>query len=296
MKPARFDYARPESVEEALTLLAEHGDDGKVLAGGQSLVPMLNMRLARPAVVIDLNRLPGLDALVEDNGSIRVGALARQTALERSELVRRRLPLVAEALPHVGHFVTRNRGTVGGSIAHADAKAELPLCLVALGGAVVARGPAGERSISADELFVTHYTTSLEPDELLVETMWPAATEGEGAAFEEFAFRAGDYAPAMAACVLRVEEGRVVQARLGIAGPSDRPVLADAASLLVGNSVSDALAREVAEAARGELEPHDALHASAPYQRHLLGLMVERAVGRAWQRAMPTKAVAKGAM
>jgi len=285
MKPPRFDYVRPESVEEALDVLAEHGDEAKVLAGGQSLVPMLNMRLASPAVVVDVNRIPGLDGIAGENGTVRAGALVRQAAFERSETVRRRLPLVSECLPHVGHFVTRNRGTVGGSIVHADAKAELPLALLALGGAAVARSARGERTIAAGELFVTHFTTSLEPDELLVETLWPAAAPGSGSAFEEFALRSGDYAVAMAACVLRVEAGRVTDAFLTVGGTHDRSSVMKAGDLLIGHEITTTLAREAAEATRAEVEPVGSLHASAAYQRHLVGLLVERAVLRAWRNA-----------
>lgn len=283
MKPPRFEYIRLESLEEALAILAEHGDEAKPLAGGQSLVPMLNMRLASPGVLVDLNRIAGLDGIGEANGSVRAGALVRQSAFERSEVVRRRLPLAAECLPHVGHFVTRNRGTVGGSIAHADAKAELPLVLLALGGSAVVRSVRGERTIPAEELFITHYTTALEPDELLVETVWP--DRGPGAAFEEFALRAGDYALAMAACVLRVEGNRVADARLAVAGPLERPSIVEAAGLLAGNELTRELALEVAEQARAQAEPIDSLHASAAYQRHLVGLLVERAVLRAWRNA-----------
>jgi len=283
MKPPRFEYVRPESVEEALAVLAEHGDDAKVLAGGQSLVPMLNMRLASPGVVVDVNRIPDLDGIAEVDGAVRAGALVRQAAFERSDVVRRRLPLVAECLPHVGHFVTRNRGTVGGSIAHGDAKAELPLTFLAHGGTAVVRSARGERTIPAEELFVTHYTTSLEPDELLVATLWP--DRGAAVAFEEFALRAGDYALAMAACVLGAQDRRVTHAIVTVGGPHDRPSVMKAGDHLIGQEVSPSLAREIGQAARAEVDPADSLHASAAYQRHLVGLLVERAVLRAWRSA-----------
>jgi carbon-monoxide dehydrogenase medium subunit len=261
VKPAPFRYERPESVDEALALLREHGDEAKVLAGGQSLVPLLNMRLARPAVIVDLNRAAGLDR-IEANGSVRVGALVRQR-----ELARAPLPLVAEALPHVGHFVTRNRGTVGGSIAHADAAAELPLCLAVLGGSVVVRSATGERELAAGDFFLGHFTTALAPDELLVETVWPVLGDGWGFAFEELAHRHGDYALSMAACALRVENGAVAEVRLGIGSVVDRPTLIDA---------PDAVA---------SLQLFDNLHASAAYQRHLTRVLVDRALLRARQSA-----------
>src|SRR5207302_5226294 len=185
VKPARFDYTCEDSVEDVLAVLAEHGDEAKVLAGGQSLVPVLNMRLARPALVIDINHVVLLDNVAVEDGSLRVGALARQADSRLREL-----PLLAECLPYVGHFVTRNRGTVGGSVAHADAAAELPLALTALGGSVVT---SSGRTIPAGEFFVTHFTTALEPGELVVETIWPAAQAGVHYAFEEFALRRGDF-------------------------------------------------------------------------------------------------------
>ena len=171
MKPVAFQYERPESAEEAAAVLAEHGDEAKVLAGGQSLVPALNMRIARPSVLVDVNRLPLAEVAAED-GSLRVGALVRQAD---PRLLAH--PLLAEAIPFVGHFVTRNRGTVAGSLAHADASAELPLCLALLGGSVVT---SAGREIAADELFVTHWTTSLEPTELVVATVWPTPEPGAG--------------------------------------------------------------------------------------------------------------------
>jgi len=277
VKPAPFLYLRPESLDEALALLHEHGDEAKVLAGGQSLVPLLNMRLARPSVLVDLNRVLGLDR-IEVNGSVRVGALVRQRELEAVPL-----PLVAEAVPYVGHFVTRNRGTVGGSIAHADAAAELPLCLTVLGGSVVARSTAGEREVAAGEFFVTHFTTALRPDELVVETIWPSYGDGWGFAFEELAHRHGDFALSMAACALRVEAGRVADARVGVGSVVERPTLLDIE--LSGEAVTADLAREVAQRVAGTLEPFDTVHASAAYQRHLTGVLVERALLRAWRNA-----------
>ena len=282
MKPAPFRYVRLESVEEALAVLAEHGDDAKVLAGGQSLVPLLNMRMARPSVLVDINRIGPLATVAQRNGDLRVGAIVRQSAPELGCV-----PLLVECLPHVGHFVTRNRGTVGGSIAHADASAELPLALVALGGSVVVRSQRGERTVAADDFFVTHFTTAMEPDELLVETRWPAnAGAGRGTAFDEFAVRHGDYALAMAACALQVEDGRVAAARVAVGSVADRPILlVDASSLLAGERVTDALAREAAEAAARAVEPADGLHTSADYRRQLVRVLVRRVVERAWSAA-----------
>jgi CO/xanthine dehydrogenase FAD-binding subunit len=286
VKPARFEYARPASLDEALDLLAEHGDEAKVLAGGQSLVPLLNMRFARPGLLVDVNRVPGLDGIAEEDGRVRVGALVRQAAFGASPVVASRVPLAAECVPSIGHFVTRNRGTVGGSIAHADARAELPVVLSALGGSVVAASRRGRRTIPAEAFFVTHFTSSLEPDELVVETAWPAATAGAGFAFEEFAQRRGDFALGMAACALRVEEGRVAEARIVVGAAADRPLLVDeAAAELAGGGLGPDAARAAGAAAAAAVSPADSLHASASYQKHLTGLLVERAVARAWRDA-----------
>jgi CO/xanthine dehydrogenase FAD-binding subunit len=281
VKPAPFAYVRAESVEHALDALREHGIDAKPLAGGQSLVPALNMRLARPSVLIDLNRIEGLDAIGEENGVLRIGALVRQDAAERSALVRAACPLLAESLPLVGHFVTRNRGTIGGSIAHADAAAELPLALVALGGGIV----TSRRTIPAEAFFVTHFTTALEPDELVIATTWPRRRPaGEGCAFEEFTVRHGDFALASAACVLGVESGRVVNARLAVGSVTDRPQLLDVGDL-VGAAIDPKAAQEAGAAAADAVDPPGNLHGSPEYLRQLVATLVRRAVGRAWEQA-----------
>ena len=253
MKPAPFRYERPETVEEAVAILAEHGDEAKVLAGGQSLVPALNMRLARPSVLVDVNRLP-LGEVAEQGGSLRVGATVRQAD---ARLLSH--PLLADAIPYVGHFVTRNRGTVGGSIAHADAAAELPVCLTLLGGSVVT---SAGRTMPADEFFVTHYTTALEPGELLVETVWPR--DFRGYAFCELAQRRGDYALCMAAAA--AGEGGV---RVCLGSVVDRPTLVEVDPERPG------------ESAAAQVEPWGNLHASPAYLEQLVRVLVDRAVGRA---------------
>ena len=277
MKPAAFAYVRAGSLEEALAALAEGGDDAKPIAGGQSLVPALNMRLVRPSVLVDIGRA-GLDGIAA-NGVLRVGATTRQAALSDDDRVH---PLVRQALPFVGHFVTRNRGTVGGSIAHADGAAELPLCLAALGGSVVVDGPDGRREIPASELFVTHFTTALRAGELVVETVWPLAAAGERSAFAEHALRAGDFAQSMAAVVLRRDEaGRVASARVAVGAVADRPTrLDDVEGLLVGSVGAEAAAEAGALAAR-LVDPPGSTHASARYLRALTGTLVTRAIGGA---------------
>ena len=277
MKPAPFGYVRAGSLDEALAALTEGGDDAKPIAGGQSLVPALNLRLVRPTLLVDLNHA-GLDG-VAANGALTVGATTRQAALVRDERVH---PLVREALPFVGHFVTRNRGTVGGSIAHADGAAELPLCLVALDGKVVVDGPSGRRVIAADEFFVTHFTTALGAGELVVETVWPLVATGESCAFEELALRAGDFAQSMVAVALRRgADGTVVDASVAVGAVSDRPIrLRDVETLLVGTSGAEA-ARDAGSLAASLVDPPGSIHASARYLRALTGTLTTRAIERA---------------
>ena len=274
MKPAPFAYVRARSLDEALAALAEGGDDAKPIAGGQSLVPALNMRLVRPSVLVDIGRA-GLDGITA-NGSLRIGATTRQAALAGDDRVH---PLVRQALPFVGHFVTRNRGTVGGSIAHADGAAELPLCLVALGGSVVVSGSDGRREIPAADFFVTHFTTTLESGELVVETVWPLAVPGERSAFAEHALRAGDFAQSMAAVVLRCNEaGRVASATVAVGAVTDRPTrLEEVEALLVGSTGSDAAADAGALAAQ-LIDPPGSTHAGPRYLRALTGTLVTRAI------------------
>ena len=292
MKPPPFRYVRPKSVEEALAVLAEHGDEAKVLAGGCSLVPMLNMRLARPEVLVDVNRIEDLTGVNHSDGTVTTGATVRQAALERSPLLRRALPLPAACAPYIGHFVTRNRGTVGGSLAHADARGELPLALLTLGGSVVVRSRGGRRGIAADDLFVYHFTSSLEPDEMLTEAVWPAAAPGWGYGFAEMAQRHGDFALAMAACALRRRNGVVAEVRLGLGAVADRPLLAtEAAGALVGERLDCAGDGPVAEAGRlaaAAADPFDDLHASAAYRRHLVARLSEQVIRRAWASAGET--------
>lgn len=263
MKPIAFAYERPETVEEALALLAEHGPDAKVLAGGQSLVPALNMRLVRPAVVVDINRVVDCDNGKVEKGAERVGALVRQ-----ADPRLRDIPLVAEVLPYVGHFVTRNRGTVCGSVAHADTAAELPLALVVLGGSVRARSVRGVREIPAGDFFLGHFTTALAPDELVVETLWPRPAGGAGWAFAELAQRHGDFALCTAAAVVQGDELRV-----GVGSVTGRPSLLAVDPDRAGESAAE------------QVEPFANLHASARYQRHLVRVLVERVVAQAREHA-----------
>ena len=291
MKPAPFDYLAPGTLDEAIDLLAQHADAAKLIAGGQSLGPLLNMRLARPEVLIDLNRLAELDYLREQDGWLAIGALTRQRALERSRVVGERWPLLAEAVPYIGHTAIRNRGTVGGSIAHADPSAELPAVVAALGGELRIRGPRGERVARPDEFFVTYLTTSLAPDELLVEVRLPGVAAGTGCAWLEYARRHGDFALVGVAALLRLRaggDGTCAEARLVYTGVGPAPYDArPAAGLLIGQPPSEETFAAAAERAAADSQPDADLHASAEYRRHLVRVLTRRALRQALQRAQP---------
>ena len=288
MKPAAFRYRRPETLDQALAELGEHGSGASVLAGGQSLVPLMNQRRARPAVLVDITRLPGLGEVTDARGRLRVGALVTQAVFERAPGLAGRCPIALECLPFTGHLATRNRGTVGGSIAHADPRAELPLALLVLGGAAEVASAGGRRTIAAEDLFTGPYESALRPDEILVATEWPTTDELPGQAFEEVAQRHGDYTIASAAVALRVEDGVVAAARVGVGAVGDRPLLVpEAAAVLAGRVVDEDTAEAAGRAATDAIE--DALediHGSAAYRRHLAGVLVARTARRAWERAV----------
>lgn len=284
MKPAPFAYAAPRSLAEALTLAGEHGAEGKVLAGGQSLVPLLAMRLARPAVLIDLNRVRQLD-YIRDGPEVRIGAMTRQRTAELSPIVQRRLPLLAEALGYVGHPQIRNRGTIGGTLAHADPSAELPAVLSVLDGRVVLRSGRGTRTLGSDEFFLSYLTTALDPDELLVEVRLPAE-EHRGSAFVEVARRHGDYALVGVAAVVGVAEGRIARARLAFTGVGAGPVrIGELEHALAERTPDDDALIEAGRIASARLEPESDIHASAEYRREVAGVLVERVLRLALQRA-----------
>lgn len=286
MKPAPFVYVAPETVEDAVALLVEHGDAAKVLAGGQSLVPLMNMRLARPRVLVDINRVLALHYLGVEDGVVRIGAITRQRAVERSPEVAARCPLLRDALKHVGHPAIRARGTVAGSLAHADPAAELPAVLVALEGEVTVQGPAGERTVRAPDLFVTYLTTSLDPHELITEVRFPTLPEGAGWSWMEISRRSGDFALAGVGVVLTLQDGRIADARIALTGVGPTPVRTGGAErLLVGRPPSDRLWEEAAEAVRASVDPEGDVHASAEYRRHVAGVLARRALREAALRA-----------
>ena len=285
MKPALFDYVAPDSIEGALEALASD-EMARPLAGGQSLIPTMNFRIAAPSRLVDLARIDALKGLAIEGDVIRVGAMTRQRDLEQDAEVRRANPLVAEVLGNVAHIAIRNRGTVGGSIAHADAAAELPCMLLATGGSVVARSGSGERTIAADDLFLFHMTTALEAGELLTEVRIPALPPSTGYAFQEVARRHGDYALAGVCALVTCRDGVCSAVRLAACGVASKPTrLAQAETALLGAAPDgDALAR-AAEAARTYATASDDRQASADYRKDLVAALVWRSVTKAVERA-----------
>jgi len=303
VKPAKFDYWAPASVDEALALLTRYGGEAKILAGGQSLVPLLNFRLSRPAALIDINRIPALAYIRAENIAepgpahgrppttegvltVRIGAMTRQRTIEFSPAIAERVPLLTEATRWVGHLPIRSRGTIGGSLAHADPSAEYPTVLTALGGSVVARGPKGERTIAGSELFQTYLTTSLAADEILTEVRLPAPPAGAGYAFEELARRYGDFALVGIAAVIARQGERCTMARLATSGAGPVPLrLRAAEEILERDGFGDAAIEAAGRRASELVNPDSDIHASADYRRHLAGVLTQRAIKRALTQA-----------
>ncbi|MBI2461196.1 MAG: xanthine dehydrogenase family protein subunit M [Candidatus Rokubacteria bacterium] len=281
-----FEYVAVGTVEEAVGLLAEHREEAKLLAGGQSLVPLLNYRLARPRLVVDINRLP-LDGIRVTDGRLRLGALTRHATLEESPEIARLCPVLAEAAGLIGNVRVRTLGTLGGSLAHADPAAELPMVMVALDARLTLQGPGGRRTMAAGEFFTGYLTTALAHDELLAEVELPV-TRGMGHAVEEFARRAGDFAiVAVTALVGLDRRGRVEEAPLAFAGVGPTPVRVTAAEdLLRGQEPTADRLAEAARAAQEALDPESDAFVSAAYRRHLAGVLARRALGRGVARAV----------
>jgi CO/xanthine dehydrogenase FAD-binding subunit len=289
VKAAPFDYVRASSTDEACALLREHGESARPIAGGQSLAPMMAMRLARPAWLVDIDGIAELKYIRVDGEHLRTGAGTRQRALERDAVAARSVPLLPAALQWVGHVQTRNRGTVGGSLAHADPAAELPLAACVLDAEVSVRSTRGRRVIRARELFTGPMTTALEADELIEEIAWPIWREDRvGSAFTEVSIRHGDFAlVAAAAQVALDEEGRCLRTSFGVGGADATPVVfPEAADTLQGSRLEDDVIGSAAESAAAGLAPGEDLHASADYRRHLAKVLVARALREARDHAM----------
>ena len=280
MKPAPFAYFRAQTLDDVFGVLADRGDGARILAGGQSLMATLNMRLSTPEVLVDIGRVDGLAGIEETADSLRIGAMTRHVDVESSPLVAAHAPLIASAMPHVAHPAVRNRGTFGGSIAFADPAAELPACAVALGARMTIAGGDGSRTVDADAFFRGLYETAIGPGEVLVSVEVPKIAAGWKSGFRELARRHGDYAIIGLAAHVQVEDGRFGTGRLVFFGAGDRPVSAvRAAALLEGEAWSDALAGKLAEALKEELDPFDDLNADAAMRKHLAGVLVARTLG-----------------
>jgi carbon-monoxide dehydrogenase medium subunit len=281
MKPAPFEYFAPETLDEALELLHEHGDDAKVLAGGQSLMPLMNLRLARPKVIVDINRLSGLDAITTAaDGGLAIGALARHRALERSPLVRAENPLLAAAMPLIGHFQIRNRGTIGGSLVHADPAAELPAVSLLLGCEFLLARKGGERVVPAADFFLGYLATAVEPGELLTEIRFPKWRPGAAWAIDEIARRKGDFALVGAAVSAELDGGGILRdlaiVMFGVGAKPHR--IESAQALLKERHVDEGSLHALSQAIADELEPDSDVHASAQYRKEVGGVMARRAL------------------
>lgn len=288
MKPAPFDYHVPGSIDEALTLMREYGDEAKLLAGGQSLVPAMNFRVVQPSVLIDLNRIQELDYLQEDGQVLRIGAMTRERTLELDSRIANRLPLLAEAMPNVAHPQIRNRGTLGGSLANADPAAELPVVMLALDARLKIRSADQERWVDAQNFFSGMFTTDLGPGDMLVEIELPSHPPWTGWSFLEVAPRAGDYAlMGVAALVTLDEMGMCESVKLVYLNAGDGPVVAsEAAALFEGESITDGLIEEAAaHASEKEINPFGNVHTSPDFQRHLARVLTRRALQQAVQRS-----------
>jgi len=299
MKPPAFDYIRVDTLDEALSVLADSDLEAKVLAGGQSLLPMLNMRLARPKALVDINRLATLATLgqveshlagmAESHATtfLEVGALVRQRQLERYALEEPRARLIHTALTYVGHPQTRNQGTVGGSLAHADPSAELPLLFLTLDGTAILQSTRGERQVVAEEFFQSYFTTAIEPGELLTKTLWRLPAPAEGTAFKEYRRRHGDFALLAAACTINIGSDRTVQhVRLGLGGVADTPLLVDEVRELVGQRWAKEHVKRVAEAVVHRLNFADDYQASSSYRRQLANVLIASVLDAAYEDAL----------
>ncbi|MBT2605215.1 xanthine dehydrogenase family protein subunit M [Bacillus sp. ISL-53] len=286
MKPAKFEFLRPATIEDAVQYLADYGEDAKIISGGQSLIPVLNMRLSTPKYLIDVSRIKELNYIKKDSSVIKIGALTRHYEVEESELVRKYCPLLTEGMKNVGHPQIRSRGTIGGSIAHADPSAELPCILSALRGEIVIIGPDGERTVPTDEFFLTYLLTSLEPTELVKEIRFPIINENHGTAFIEMTRRHGDFALVEVASVVGIDEqGNFSSVQLAVGGAGPTPiVLEDIEDFLIGKEPTEHVIEEAVSSIKDYLDPEGDLHSSAEYRIHLASVLTKRALQTAIKR------------
>ncbi len=287
MIPAAFDYHCPSSLEEALGLLARHGSEAKVLSGGMSLLPVLKLRLGFYAHLVDIGRIPGLDTIKEENGFLTIGAMTRQAALERSELIRTKYPILGDAVPLIADPLVRNRGTIGGNLANGDPANDQPAIMLALGATLVARGPKGERSIPANQFYKALYTTALAPDEILTGIRIPMPPPRSGGAYLKLKRKTGDFAAAAAAVQVTLGgNGAIERARIGLTNAGPTPLEAvDAAKFLVGKIPDDKTIAEAARLAASKSAPSADLRGSVEYKKEMARVLVGRALRKAVERA-----------
>jgi len=286
MLPARFDYHRPGSLEEALSLLAEHGEDAKVLAGGQSLIPLMKLRFSAPGRLIDVNRVPGLDGIEERDGSLRIGALVRHNQLAGSDVIKERYPTIAAAAPMIADPIVRNLGTIGGSLAHADPSGDLGSVMIALGGTVIARSSSGEREISATELAEGPFQSSLAPDELLTEVRVPSPGPRSGGTYLKMERKVGDFATVATAIFLTMDDGSIATAGIGLTSVGLTNLRAEAAeAALAGATPGAETFAEAGRLAAEASEPATDVRGSADYKRHVVDVFVRRGLAAAAEMA-----------
>lgn len=286
MKPAPFDYVRAESVQHAVETLADAGGDGKVIAGGQSLMPMMNFRLVKPSVLVDINRIPGLDRIEQRGNRLALGALVRHRMTAEHPLIARHVPVLHHAMKHVAHLTVRNRGTFCGSVCHADPAAEMPMMTLLLNGTIRVSSPRGTREVAAEEFFLSSLVTCLEPDDVVTEIEIDALPADAGWGFEEFARRHGDYALAAVAVTMTRTDGVVSNPRIALMGVGEMPMrMSGLEALIDGRELSGGLIEELVSALRDEITPNSDLNGSAEYRRHLASALMRRAVADAWSRA-----------
>jgi len=287
MIPGAFTYLKPGNLDEAIGMLTEHAADGKLLAGGQSLIPIMRFRLAEPAYLIDINGIGGLDHIRENGDHLAIGALTREYQIDRSELIKQRYPILTDTSTMIADPLVRNLATVGGNLAHADPANDHPATMLALRASVVARGPQGERTIPIDDLFVDAFTTCLQPDEILTEIRVPQPTPNSGAAYVKFERKVGDYAIAATAAYLELgSDGTISKAGIGLTNASYKPLRASKAeATLTGQTPSNALFKDAAAAASQEADPGSDLRGSSDYKRAMIRTMTFRALKQAAERA-----------
>jgi len=286
MKPSVFEYFTPFTVPEAVELLQRHGDEAKIIAGGQSLVPMMNFRVARPKALIDINKIRDLDYIREEKDELVIGGLVRERTLEVSPLVKKKCPILAEAISYIGHLPIRTRGTIGGSLVHADPSAEIPVVICGLGGKMKVVGPSGARTLGADEFFLTYLTSAMEPAEVLVEVRVPTLPTNAGWSFMELSRRHGDFGIVVVASILFMEnKERCRKASIALGGVAPTPIkAAEAENLLAGRGLTEALITEAGVKAAQATDPESDYHASAEYRKDMARVFTQRSLQEAWNK------------